>query len=118
MQTKNISLTMEQAIGSNNAILVEVKENFDYKDGKPSDVRTGIKYVICCPSNRFEKITVKTTEKGLLPISQEELDERNIVNDFQYVSFQNFSGRLWQDFNSKQLKISATADKIIFMEEK
>ena len=49
-----------------------------------------------------------------LAITQEDLDARNAAGDFVFCTFDDFAGKLWQDFRSpdKAVKVTATAKNI------
>lgn len=113
---KGIVMTMEQILGSDRAILAQIMDNYEYQNGKRTDKKIGHKYEVSCHCNNFEKIVVKVNNLIAFPITQEELNERNSQEDFVYVTFEGFEGKLWQD-SSRQIKISATAEKIILVGE-
>lgn len=113
---KDIILDMQQALGADSGILSRVIENYAYENGKRTDKKRGYKVEIVCPCNHFEKISVKMENLTAIPITQTEIDEKNACGSFIYVTFEGFAGKLWQD-SSRQVRISATADEIVFLEE-
>lgn len=113
---RDIVMTDVQVMGSDRAILAQIIENFEYENGKKTDKKNGYKYRVACYCKNFEIITVKIDSLTPISITQSELEERNSQQDFVYVTFEGFEGKLWQD-SSKQVKISASANKIILFGE-
>lgn len=115
---KNIILTQEQVFGSDRAILVSFQDTLEYVEGKATGKRLGTRYNVVCPATQFELCSVKVPDDNVLTITQDELDERNARFNFQFVRFENFSGKIWQEFESKKTHISGTASKIVLLNDK
>lgn len=91
------------------AILTDVTDGYDYKDGKKTDVVTHQKYVVAIAERQFEKLTVKIA--GTKPIiTAEQLAQKGgHVN----VQFKNLTGKLYSKDNGYELSCSADGIEVV-----
>lgn len=116
MSIKDISLTAEQAFPPQGAsILVEVKSNTLYSNGKPAG-EDGIKVTVATLPF-LDKVTVKVPA-AKTPINPEQLTELNLAGRFVWVEFLGFEGKIYQNFSTKEVGISAKATDIHILENK
>lgn len=120
MNLRNIELDFPSISGgSNNAILTAIEYMFAFKDGKKTDEKDGYKVVIVLYTNSYEKISVKLSKLDasiLERYSNNYIQERNSSLNPILVSFEGFKGKIYTS-NTGEPKISAKADRIIFMED-
>ena len=91
------------ALGSE-LYLADVQPNYEYKDGKKTDKMLGYKYFVVVPALKMEKIGVKVDSMEL----EFDLDEIPIMKK---IEFDNLELRPFQNYSTKQVLISAKADK-------
>ena len=111
MKLKEITLTLEQTTKSSSVLLLGVTTIKRYEDGKITDDVEGYRYTVVCPSNKFEKMTVKIKEKNP-SITEEEIEANGGTIS---VTFINFEGKFYQDKN-KNVCFYATADGVKVIE--
>lgn len=116
MSIKDISLTTEQAFPPHGAaILVDIKPNILFTDGKPTG-EDGIKVTVASLP-MLDKITVKVPG-AKAPISPEQLAELNLAGRFVLITFEGFEGKIYQNFSTKEIGISAKATGLTILENK
>lgn len=102
MKLKDVKILFEETFGE--LLLVGYpKEIYGYENGKRTDTFEMIGYPIIS-TKLWEKMTVKIKEKT----PSVEFTGQPIP-----VTLKNVDAKLWQDFNSNELKISVIADGII-----
>ena len=108
---KSFKLPMETVLGSTGrAILIGVSENTLYQDGVAKGV-DGIKVDILSVLN-FERIVVKLPGVMLSDKLQEAVESYQGDGRFSWVTFDGFVGQLYQLYQTKEVKVSATATGI------
>ncbi len=109
----SVQQTLEQLFPPNGVGLLRgVKSNRIYVDGKPTDqVEPGYRAVVVSMPD-FEPITIKVTS-GESPITQEEITSRNLSGQLIFVSFKELDAKLWQDWKTKELRVTARASEMI-----
>lgn len=97
--------------GKTTAILTALNISREYEDGKATGKNLGFTYTIALPGNQLEKISVKIP--GDTPLmEQEAIDAATASMNFVLVEFTNFKARSYQNFTTKELLWTATADGI------
>lgn len=105
-------LTLVQVLGTNTAILLSVKDYFDWTDGKKGD-RLGTAYNVLALGGDPAILAVKVPDAAPA-ISQAELDAHNAARDFVEVTFEGFVGTPYSDRAGKmQLSCKAAAVELI-----
>lgn len=89
------------------AILVSTKPNTIFVDGKPTDRVDGIR-CDCRALPDLSPVNVKVPGAAA-PMSNEEIERRNLSGDFVWVEFSGFIGTQWLDRRSQEIKVSGTA---------
>jgi hypothetical protein len=113
MRINQIKLSLENIALDTKVRLVEVRDTYDYQDGKLTDKKIGVTYTLLAEKSGFEKFTCKCSE--LKPLAtQEQLDASEPV----YVSFEGFVGKFWFSNRTKTWEISCKADKAILVKSK
>lgn len=116
MELSNLAVKEENLTKQGIFILSSLSENSLYRDGKATGETDGFKAsVVTLPS--FDKIIVKVPGKVLPNVTNEIIQEQNAACNFVYVRFANFVGKLWQDFKTKEVKVSASADNMQILDE-
>lgn len=90
------------------AILVSTRPNTIYVDGKPTDQTDGTRYD-CRALPDFTPVTVKVPGVQTAPMSNSEIEHRNLAGDFVWVEFTGFVGTQWLDRRTQEIKLSGTA---------
>ena len=117
MALSNLAVKEENLTEQGIFILSSLSANTLYRDGKATGETDGFKaLVVTLPS--FDKVIVKIPGK-VLPdgITNEAIQEQNAIGNFVYVRFANFVGKLWQDFKTKEVKVSAAADNMQILDD-
>lgn len=83
-------------------LIGEPKEVYVYASGKKTDEIEAIGYPVIS-TKTWDKITVKVKEKN----PSVEFNGKSMP-----ITFTNISAKLWQDFRSNEIKISAMADSV------
>lgn len=110
MSFDNIALTIEQILKPvGRGILISVRPNTLFANGKACG-EDGIRVEIAALPN-FDKIVVKIPG-AKSPIEPEKLEKCNLSGQFIWVTLKGFSGRLWQDYKTKEVRLSASATKM------
>lgn len=116
MSMNNITLNAEMVFPPHGAaILVDVKPNTIFTNGKPTG-EDGIKVTVAALPT-LDKITVKIPNVTT-PITSEQLAEMNLAGRFVWVEFIGFEGKIYQNFSTKEVGISAKATGINILESK
>lgn len=116
MSIKDISLTAEQAFPPQGAgILLDVKPNTLFSNKMPVG-EDGIKVTVAALPF-LDKVTVKIPA-AKAPITPEQLTELNLAGRFVWVEFLGFEGKIYQNFSTKEVGISAKATDIHILENK
>lgn len=107
MPFNNVVLSAEQALPPlGHGLLVEIKPNTIFVDKKPVG-EDGIRVTVASLAG-FEKIVVKIP--GIkAPVDPEKVNQKNLSGNFTFVRFSGFSGKLWQDYKTKEVRMSASA---------
>lgn len=108
MRIGDITLTLEQVLHDSKAILTGVRTVNKYVNGEKTDVIDAIAYDVVCPSNKYEKVTVKVPGTKAV-LSSEEVD---MCEEAIWVSFEGFEGKFYTDSLTKEVKVSAKAQKV------
>ena len=86
---KSVDLSLDQVVGSDKALLVEVAPDRVYQDGKPTGEIKGTRYTIVSPVLSYDKVVVKVPGPAI--VTQEELGKANGLT----VTFKGFSGHFY-----------------------
>jgi len=110
---KKMVLPFDTIAGANEALLASAQNDMEFIDGKPTGRIIGSRYEILCFANGFERVTVRVPNAPLA-ITQEEVDARSIAGDFVFCTFENFIGKLYQNYRNakKEVRVSAIASAI------
>ncbi len=111
----DLHLTFLQIFSCDFAILVGVRDWFQYKDGK-RDNRKGSIYNLLRLNAACDQISVKIEDEYPV-VTQEELDRHNIAMDFVLCQMEGFEAKPYADRTGK-LALSAKAEQIIIKKEK
>lgn len=101
MKLADVAFDFSEAFGDL-MLIGDGKEVYVYVDGKRTNDLEAIGYLVISTTN-WEKFTVKVREKT--PSVQ-------FTGKPVPVVFTNVEVKLWQDFRSNEIKVSATADSI------
>lgn len=93
------------------AILVGTRPNTVFVDGKPTDQSDGIR-CDCRALPDLSPVSVKVPGVQVAPISNADIERRNLAGDFVWVEFTGFVGSQWLDRRSQEIKLSGTATGI------
>ena len=108
MKLGEIVLTDVQTLGANKAILTDVKPVYNYVNGERTDVVIATAYIVACPKKAYEKVTVKVPGTKAV-LSTEEVA---MCDEAIWVSFEGFEGKFYTDSLTKEVKVSAKAQKV------
>lgn len=114
-ELRSMNFSISQLLESDKFILIEQVEKRKYADGKPTDELYTVA-VVTTPQSGFEKISVKLDCKPL-PISNNEIKEKNSNLDFVWVKFSGDKAKFYTDFKSGTQKVSARAETINFCDD-
>lgn len=92
------------------AILISTRPNTIFVDGKPTDQTDGIR-CDCRALPDLSPVSVKVPGVQA-PISNTEIERRNLAGDFVWVEFVGFVGTQWLDRRTQEIKLSGTATGI------
>ncbi len=109
MKLSDLVLNFEASFGKQ-FWLYEVKPNMLYKDGKPTNIQDGWKYLIYAVERKMTPITVKISSSNAKPLITVE------ENDYIPVTFENLTVKPYMDMHNK-LSFSATATNISIIKE-
>ena len=101
MKPSDVNINFEKTVGDL-MLIGEPKEVYSYENGKPTNQLQAIGYPVIS-TKLLEKLTIKVKE--LKPSI--EFHGKPIP-----VALTNVDAKLWQDFNSNEIKVSVTADSI------
>lgn len=112
MNLKNITLTAEQVLGGDTAILTGQKPLYEYKDNKRTDNQIGMTYTVLAFQNgSMETVNVKVENAKPIDISDDEIVEANKSLTFIFVKFDSFVGKAYNSFNGG-MAISCSASGV------
>lgn len=91
-------------------ILKDITKVFEYdkEEQKRTDKQIGLKYHVISPKLKNESFSV--TIEQLDPII--DIKEAQENEDIVQVTFENISGKMFQDFKTKEVFLSAKADDV------
>lgn len=108
MRASDLVIDWEDSLGEN-LLATDVKESWQYVDGKKTERLAGWSIECACPRMRLDKVVVKVLSKN---------KPFEIVNgDPVSVKFSGLSGKVYVDFRSGQLKESITAESVTVLDE-
>lgn len=111
---QNVTLTEKNLTTNDVFILKRVFPNQIYQDGKVAGVNGFKAATVTLPD--FQELVVKVKDKPMPTLSNEEIREKNSKADYVYVKFIKFEGKLWQDFRTKENKVSASASDMTIVD--
>ncbi len=91
----------------NKFILKGVREDYKYEDGKRTDKQIGYKYDVMSLKLKAD-LTVKVPKMTDVTADYEEENEEELT----MVSFDNIEGKLYYDFQNKEIKMTSKADDV------
>lgn len=91
-------------------ILKDITKVFEYdkEEQKRTDKQIGLKYHVISPKLKSETFSVTVEQKD--PIL--DMDEIQENEEIVQVTFDNITGKMFQDFKSKEVFLSAKADDV------
>ncbi len=110
---RDLELVDAQVIGDKDALLIGVKPQMEYADGKSTGRRVGTRVEVVLPSRKYTTITVK------LPIVDDtKLKALVDQGDSVPVRFSNFAAKIYVTPNSNNLGLTCTADSVTVVNSK
>ncbi|WP_277668550.1 hypothetical protein [Caproiciproducens galactitolivorans] len=116
MILKNLTVKEDDLTINGKFILVALLANTIYRDNKATEETDGYKAQVVSLPN-FDKLSIKVPGKKSPSLSNEAIQEQNAAGNFCFVRFENLVGKLWQDFSSKEVKVSASADDMQILDD-
>lgn len=107
MQPTDLIIKQDQVSNGGDLILIGVRDDQEYVDGKSTGKLIGTRYTVVAPSNKYTSFTVKVADTKSI-ITQNEIDQ---YDQPIIVTFTNFHGKFYY---SKQggYGFTAKADSI------
>ena len=112
MDIKNLTLNVENALGTRTPILLSVDDRAVYENGEKTN-KTYTAVTVTSVESNFEKVAVKVASCAI-SLSNEAIAERTCALDFVRVSFTNDKVKLYNI--SGETKITASADRVCLAE--
>lgn len=111
MHTRNIKLTnMSDFTKGGSVFCTDFSPEWEYVDGKPTNVRRGTKYEVVFPDNGFEKAIIKTPEQRPTFTMEDITYNGNkievIVDGFEASVYVNRNGRAEFSLKAKSVKLA------------
>ena len=110
---RDIELVSEQLFGDKDALLVGIKPQMEYADGKSTGRRVGTRVEVVLPSRKYATITVK-----LPSVDDTKLKALVDQGDSVPVRFTNFVAKIYITPNSNNLGLTCTADGVTVVNSK
>ena len=81
---------------------------YDRESGKRTDEQLGMKYHVISPKLKNETLSVQVDDmEPILDVEQMQESE-----EMEFVEFDNISGKMFQDFRSGEVFLTASADSV------
>lgn len=107
-----LCVNWEETLGAP-LLAVDMEESFSWASGKRTDQRDGYTLSVLCPKLKFEKVKIK-----LKVTEQPEIFSKNDEEDGPVsVEFQGLGGKIYQDYTTKEIRMSLFADGVKVADE-
>lgn len=111
MKTTDVILTPGQITNSTDEIVlaVEVRDGYDYVDGKKAEIPTFKRVTLVIPKRKYEQVVVKVYDMNI-PLTEEMIEQKG---GSVKVKLKNLSGRFYLDRESHEYRLSCKADGLL-----
>jgi hypothetical protein len=109
MKINQIQLGFKNVALEEKARLIGIRDTYEYQDGKLTDKKIGVTYVLLLEKQNFEKLTVKCNDINPI-MTQEELDK---ASEPLYIGFVGFVGGFYYSNRTNTWEITCKADKAV-----